>query len=263
MGSDVERARHRLGLARSTSERLLAEHSEFAKTLDLTRGVASPEEVRRIGEVSASIWEVHTAEHALFSAEHGTPGIVGTHGDYQWLSVAECDISTLLEKCPEVVLGKYLAITSIDSGTLQLTEEERQTGWSTPEDAKVFRGTSWSPPEYRADWKVAFSPRVDSIHGLPNETHDECCAGFDEWNIFREPPPILEMEAFVNWSGPWIYDPQWKWCANRFWDQMDRLAPESYVADGFVFCFATRDAPLFQKVLEAFSATSESPKLEE
>jgi hypothetical protein len=261
MESNIERARQRLGLARSTQKRLIAEQSTFAATLDPTRAVASSEELRWMKEISDSVGETYAAEHALFTAEHGTPGIVGTHGDYQWLSLTECDISALLEKCPEIVIGKYLAVTSIDSGTLQLTEQEKQTGWSAPESAKVFRGTSWSPPECRGDWRVAFSPRVESIHGLPNETHDECCDGFDEWNIFREPPPIVEMEAFVNWCGPWIYDPQWKWCADRFWNQMDHLAPESYVADGVVFCFATRDAPLFQKVLKAFSAASESAKL--
>lgn len=113
----------------------------------------------------------------LFMAGNGTPGIVGTHGDYQWLSRVDCDISTLLRLRPDVVVGKYLAVTRIDGGTLHLTDQEKGDGWSTPDAAKVFQG----PPEYRDDWKVAYSPRLTSIHGPPNETHDECCAGFDEW----------------------------------------------------------------------------------
>ena len=65
------------------------------------------------------------------------------------------------------------------------------------------------------------------------------------------------MEAFVNWLGFRLYDPEWKWCADRLWDQMARLAPESYIADGTVFTFATRNADLFTKVLSAFSASAE------
>jgi hypothetical protein len=92
-----------------------------------------------------------------------------------------CEISTLLRVCPDVVINRYLAVTSIDNGTLQLTDREKRDGWWASARAKVFRGTSWGAREDSEDWKVAYSPRIDSIHGLPNETHDECGAGFDEW----------------------------------------------------------------------------------
>lgn len=36
---------------------------------------------------------------------------------------------TSLRLCPEVALSKYLAVTSIDSGTLQLTDQEQRDGW--------------------------------------------------------------------------------------------------------------------------------------
>ena len=93
------------------SERLWAEYREYAETLDPARGVAGPEELRRMGEAGDWTRKIYPAEHALFTAEHGTPGIVGSHGDYQWLTLAECDISTLLRLCPDVVLGKYLTVT--------------------------------------------------------------------------------------------------------------------------------------------------------
>ena len=90
--------------------------------------------------------KIYPAEQALFTAEHGTPGIVGSHGNYQWLTLAECDISRLLRLRPDVVLGKYLAVTSIDGTTLQLTDQEKSNGWSTNEDGKVFRGTASEQP---------------------------------------------------------------------------------------------------------------------
>jgi hypothetical protein len=255
--SDTELARQQLELARATSSRFWDEYRAFAKTLDPGRGVAEPEELRRLREASEWTGKVYAAEHALFKAEKGTPGIVGIHGEYQWLTMFRCDISNLLALCPYVVLNKYLAVTSIDGGTLQLTDQEKRNGWWTSAEAKVFRGTSWGAREDRDDWKVAYSPLIDSIHGLPNETHDECCAGFDEWYVFKRPVPAGEIEAFVNWLGFRLYDPEWKWCAERFWEQMARLAPESYIADGTIFTFSTCNADLFAKALSAFSSSAE------
>jgi hypothetical protein len=187
-------------------------------------------------------------------AENGTPGVVGSHGEYQWLTMVERDISALLRLCPEAVLDKYVAVTRIDGGTLHLTDQEKSEGWWTADAGRVFQGTSWGPPEYRDDWKVAYSPRLTSIHGLPNETHDECCAGYDEWFVFAEEVRAGEMESFVNWGGFRLYDPVYQWCADRLWEQMARLAPESYIADGTVFTFATSNSALFTSVIAAFSA---------
>lgn len=169
--------------------------------LDPARGVAGEEELRRLREASEWQGKVYAAEHALFGAEHGTPGIVGSHDEYRWLTMIDRDITSLLDICPEIVLGKYLAVTRIDGGPLRLTEQEKAQGWWTTEAGRVFQGTSWSPPEYQDDWRIAYSPRINSIHGLPNETHDECCAGYDEWYVFEHQVPVEDIEAFVNWVG--------------------------------------------------------------
>lgn len=242
------------------SERLWAEYRAYAATLDPARRVAGPEELRRMMDASKWTGEIYDAEHTLFSAEHGTPGIVGTHGDYQWLTSVEHNITDLLRHCPDIVQGKYLAVTRRDGTSLCLTDEEKNAGWSIG-DARVFQGTSWEPPEYREDWKVAYSPRVTSIHGLPNETREECW--FNEWYVFTQPVPAGEIEAFVNWIGFRLYDPdsKWQWCLDRFWDQMARLTPESYIAEGTVFTIVTRNPALFAGVLSGFSADDEMPHL--
>ena len=145
--SDAELARQHLELVRATSSRLWTEYRTFAETLDPARGVAGPEELRRLGEASELTGKIYAAEHALFTAENGTPGIVGAHGEYQWLIMLDCDISTLLRLCPDVVLNKYLAVTSIDSGTLQLNDQENRDGWWTSvefsENADQSAESSW------------------------------------------------------------------------------------------------------------------------
>lgn len=251
MTPEVARAREELELARATAARLWAEISAEGKNRKPSP-VATPEEVRRLGEASEWQARVQVAEHELFRAEHGTPGIVGSRGDYQWLTMAERDITSLLRICPEIVVGKYLAVTSIDSGPLRLTEEERRQGWWTSEAGRFFQGTSWNPPVFRDEWKVAYSPRIASIHGLPNETHEECCAGFDEWYVFDGPVEAGDIESFVNWGGFRLYDPEFEWCTERFWSQMERTQPESYIAEGTVFMVVTRDAGLFRRVISGY-----------
>jgi hypothetical protein len=88
---------------------------------------------------------------------------------------------------------------------------------------------------------------------LPDETRERC---FNEWYTFEQPVAPVEMEAFVNWVGFRLDDPKFKWWADRLWDQMARLAPESYIAEGSVFMFVTPNASLFANVL-AFSANTE------
>ncbi|MGD0437145.1 MAG: hypothetical protein ABSB86_11820, partial [Bryobacteraceae bacterium] len=169
MQSDLERARQELEIARTNAERLWAEYRAYESTLDRSRGVAGPEELQLLMESSEWTRKKYAAEHALFKAENGTPGIVGSRGEYKWVTMVERDISTLLRLCPDVVLGKYLAVTAIDGGTLQLTEEEKSRGWWTADEGKVYR-EYYEGREYRDDWQVAYSPRLSSIHGLPDET---------------------------------------------------------------------------------------------
>lgn len=252
MQSEVERIRQELEQARETSERLWAEYREHVATLP-PREVATPEELRRMQQASEWTRKIYAAEQALFIAEHRTPGVVGSHEKYQWLSMHDADISDLLRLCPDVVLDRYLAVTSIDGATLNPSGDEMGQGWWTAESAKVFSATSWSGPDYRGG-TVAYSPRITSIHGLPNETRDEC-SGFEEWLLFEHPVTAGETEVFVNWVGFRLYDPDYQWCADRLWNQLERLAPESYIAHGTVFTFATRNGDLYRKVLAAFSAS--------
>lgn len=165
------------------------------------------------------------------------------------------DITSLLSICPDVVLHRYLAVTRSDGGTLRLREQEKSEGWWMAEAGKIFQGTSWSPPEYQDDWRVAYSPRITSVHGLPNETHDECCAGHDEWYVFEQQVLAGEIEAFVNWAGFRLYDPGFQWCTDRFWNQMRRTQPESYIADGTVLTVVTRSPVLFNIIVAGLLET--------
>jgi hypothetical protein len=250
MRPDVESAREELKIAQTMSERKWAEYSAYAKTLYGPRGKATPEEMQMMREASDWTGKIYKAEETLFKAEHGTPGIVGSHGNYQWLTTAHGDIHTLLRLCPDLVLAKYLAVTSLDSGARHLTEEEKGSGWFTADAGKIHREEN---DPIREERFIAYSPKIASIHGLPNEVHDECCDGYDEWYLFEDPPTPTEIEVFVNWEGFRLYDPIWKGHIARFWEQLERIRPQSYIAVGTVFTVATDNPVLYTSIISAFS----------
>ncbi len=163
---------------------------------------------------------------------------VGSEGTYYWL-VTDQQFD-LLEVCPEVVLGKYVAITSIDSGPLTPTDEELRAGWEAHE-------------------KIAYSPKIEHATDLPR-------SGWDEWyifstptdlgishlaeNIFEVPQQQGHLSVFVNYCLA-LHQPEMKDLIDMFWRQIARVRPESYLADNDNLNFVTMNRSLFAKVRDA------------
>jgi hypothetical protein len=170
---------------------------------------------------------------------------VGSHGTYEWLVTDE--EFDLLHFCPEIVVGKYVAITSIDSGHLRPTDKETAAGWQS-----------------RA--KIAYSPKIENAQDVPHE-------GFDEWyifgtptdlgtshlaeNIFEVPHEHGHVSVFVNY-GFALHPPERadKNIITLFWQQITRIRPESYVADNDYLTFVSGNKPVFANVLDAVKALS-------
>ncbi len=166
---------------------------------------------------------------------------VGSEGPYEWL-VTDQQFD-LMQACPEIVRGKYVAITSIDSGPLVPTDKETAAGWQT-------RG------------KIAYSAKIESVEGLPR-------AGWDEWYIFDNPTDLgtshLEenvfevpqehghVSVFVNYCFA-LHRPEMKDLATLFWQQIARIRPESYVADNDYLNFVSGNKTLFASVRNAVQA---------
>lgn len=167
---------------------------------------------------------------------------VGSQGSYGWLVTD--DNFDLLQLCPEIVLGKYVAVTSIDSGQLIPTDKETATGWQS-----------------RA--KIAYSPKIETAQDLPH-------GGWDEWyifnsptdlgtshlaeNIFEVPQEQGHVSVLVNY-GFTLHPPERsKNLATLFWEQLARIRPESYVADNDYLTFVSMNKSLFASVRDAVKA---------
>jgi hypothetical protein len=164
---------------------------------------------------------------------------VGSQDSYEWLVTDEN--FDLLELCPEIVLGKYVAVTSIDSGQFIPTDKETAAGWQS-----------------RA--KIAYSPKIENAQDLPRE-------GWDEWYIFNAPTDLgishLEGNIFevpqeqghlsvlVNYGFALHPPDRTHHLVDLFWQQMARIRPESYVADNDYLTFVSMNKALFGSVRDA------------
>jgi hypothetical protein len=148
------------------------------------------------------------------------PLTVGSYGDYEWLATEHC-LDDLLRLCPEIVLGKYISVTSIDSGRLFLTDEDIAAGWES-------RGG------------IGYSPKVSKVETLPRE-------GWDEWYVFEEPTDLGQLEAqgsnvfevaltkgevytFVNYNFG-LHRADMETLTPYFWKQFNWIRPQTYIAE--------------------------------
>jgi hypothetical protein len=169
----------------------------------------------------------------------------GAHDEYEWLTTRPESIRTLLRACPEVVLGKYVAITSFDSGPLPLNEDDKSLGWESR------RG-------------VAYSPKIQSVEKLPFENYGEWyvfSSAFElgqvtATNVLKAPLPPGDIAAFVNYGGFRVHAqdvPEMQDLIELFWRQLELIHPESYIADGDLLNFVSRNKDLFASVRKAFA----------
>jgi hypothetical protein len=160
----------------------------------------------------------------------------GTRDEYVWFEIVPqaCFLAQLITEIPELVVGKYVAITSFDSGPLKPSEEEVAKGWGAVED-------------------VAYSPQVQTPDELPSDL-------YDEWWIFDQPTRIESPDVFVNIGHftletpkETVDDPTWDATAqqnlarsqralqDRFWLQVRKLQPTSFLCDDGRLIVVTRD----------------------
>src|ERR1700756_4414745 len=99
------------------------------------------------GRKRKSLFHSHRS-HRIGSMAESFEVTVGVHDEYEWLASEHC-LDDLLKLCPEIVLGKYIAVTSVDSGHYFPTREELAAGWEN-------RGG------------IAYSPIVEKVEALPH-----------------------------------------------------------------------------------------------
>jgi len=171
---------------------------------------------------------------------------MGTQRGFHWLTSTNHTLHDFLHLCPYAVIGKYLAITSLDSGPLRVNEELRSVGWESRNG-------------------IGYSVQVRSVEKLPHEK-------FDEWYVFEspadlgqvsygnvfEPSQLSEVNVFVNYCGFVLdsEDASMRPLIDLFWKQLESINPESYLGDGSdCLNFASRNQELFAAVCRVLAGS--------
>jgi len=155
-------------------------------------------------------------------------------------------LAHLLKTCLEIVVDNFVVVTSLDSAALQLSSQQVDEGWAR-------------------EGRLAISPKIADAKELSFEW-------FDEWYIFDEPTLPTDVEVFVNYGTFSLGDPLQTIATiyigtdarkvagmvegalelqRKFWAQIERIKPKSFMANGNSFIFVTRDSGLFYKVTRA------------
>jgi len=138
----------------------------------------------------------------------------------EWVDGTDGAIEDLVECCPELLFGRYVAIASCDSGPYAPTGEEFTEGWCK-------------------FGELAVSPPVKAISELP-------MPGFDEWYVYDELIKFESHSNFVNRIGFSPLHANDKY-TEKFWTQVAKLKPLHVLGSGTAGLFlATRDELLFQ-----------------
>lgn len=165
----------------------------------------------------------------------------GTREPYRWL-VTTHYLDALLELCPEVATGKYVAVTTRDSGPVFLSEGEIASGWTSREN-------------------IAYSPLITNPGSIPRECWDEWYVlnsqvdigplAASNSNIFTAPEG--QVHPFVNFDMR-LHRSETDLLIEIFWREMDRIRPYAYVAESdYRLTLATADKNLFTKAVTALT----------
>ena len=149
--------------------------------------------------------------------------LTGTHSGYwviQWSYDWDPSLADLLAEEPALVLDKYIAIASCDSGPYKPTSDEMARGWD-------LRGNT------------AISPKITELNALP-------MPGFDEWYVYEEKPASYNFEPFVNTFGfsPLTSNEEE---VTKFWAQVEAAHPLHVIGAGTPTMFlVTRIEEMFE-----------------
>lgn len=139
----------------------------------------------------------------------------------QWSFDWDPSLLDLLDRMPELVLGRHVAIASCDSGPYKPTDAELECGW------EVVSG-------------IAVSPKIVQVSDLPTP-------GFDEWYVYEERPLPYCYRSSVNHFGFAPLPPDQ---ATAFWSQVEVALPLHVLGAGTPTMFlATRDRNSFDRAI--------------
>ncbi len=150
-----------------------------------------------------------------------------------WTDIFDPSLTTLIQSCPELVLGRQVAIAACDGGPYQPDQAEMARGWVVHN-------------------KLAVSPHVQDIANLPTP-------GFDEWYVYETEIPSEQHAISVNHFEFSVLDEQTE-RARVFWSQVENFRPLHVLGAGVGSMFVlSRDEQVHKQLQKIFIMHTDIP----
>ncbi|BBB62370.1 hypothetical protein UNDKW_4097 [Undibacterium sp. KW1] len=150
-----------------------------------------------------------------------------------WTDIFDPSLTTLIQSCPELVMGQHVAIAACDGGHYLPDQAEMARGWTLNN-------------------KLAVSPRVQSIADLPTP-------GFDEWYVYEGETPRAQHAISVNHFEFSVLDEQSEQ-ARVFWSQVESFQPLHVLGAGAGSMFVlSRDEQIHRQLQKIFIMHTDIP----
>ena len=173
----------------------------------------------------------------LWSVSRQMSVSTGTHNNYRWLQSTEHGIDDVLHLRANIVLERYWAVTSCDSGPLPVSDEQKRIGW------KLAGGIAYSPIIHALD--------MLPIHALYDEwfvfENAVDLGGVHRGNVFEGPRTPGSVMGLVNFGFIPLDAVDFQDLVAEFWREIEWVQPEAYIAesDARYLTFITRNSEDF------------------
>ena len=147
----------------------------------------------------------------------------GQNQPWYWIETSSnyFDFGDIKEHCPELINGYFVAINSFDSGTIT---------WALEELAKGFSYVNETP----------ITNAITDLNDIPT-------AGYDEWFMFSTKKEFDLKDAYINYTGFSLHADDSN-MEQAFWDQLNRVQPDKFMAQNGHFIFVTLNRNDIEKI---------------
>lgn len=144
------------------------------------------------------------------------------------------DFNRFVREFEDLIVGKSVSVLSIDGDSLNPTVEEYNRGWRYGRD------------------EVAYFDHINTQE-LKTEIFANC---YDEWYLFDTPTEMKTNHIFVTYSGFRLInigeDTSIQSTVNKFWNDIERNNPASFIIYGDNFIYGTKKKCETQRIATAW-----------
>ncbi len=163
---------------------------------------------------------------------------IGNYKEYYWFESHQINLTDIIKKLPELLIGKFLIISHFDGGKFIPNKNEINIGW------KNENGMTYAEKITKQVLKMNIYDNYDQwilmnertqITGIKDYVNYDYFSLID-WQIEKQSLNDEDDLNFIN-----QYEKDRVRLKNEFWKEIEILNPLNFISDGSKFIFVTKE----------------------